>query len=168
MGAGKTTVGRMLAEKRRQQFIDLDEWIEAHERRSVAEIFHTAGESGFREIESHALAEVIDISAASVVALGGGTFVHPRNPALVRETGAPIVFLDAHIEELWRRCENQRNMVERPVLQDRESFWRLYDGRRAAYETGTWRLDTTGKPSTAVVEEIECWLAQQLQIRQGL
>ena len=76
MGAGKSTVGRRLAQKLGWRFIDLDDEIERREHRPIADIFREHGEPYFRSIERLCLKDVASFSDA-VIALGGGTFIDP-------------------------------------------------------------------------------------------
>jgi shikimate kinase len=168
MGAGKTTVGRLLATQLNWTFVDLDDWIESRERRAIAKIFQTSGEAQFRLCEHAALEQLTHtLSAAEpkIIALGGGAYTQPQNADLVQSTGEPVVFLDAQPDELWRRCHNQVNVVERPMMRDREDFHKLYAARQRSYETGSWRLDTTAKSMETVAEEIAGWLARQSRLK---
>src|SRR5215471_3787133 len=82
MGAGKTTVGRALAKKLRCQFLDLDDVVQQRERKSVAEIFASSGETVFRRMESAALNALLDdMEGDLVLSLGGGAFVQKENRA---------------------------------------------------------------------------------------
>ena len=86
MGAGKSSVGRVMGELLGWVFEDLDERIELRERRAVAEIFRDSGEAAFREAEHAALKELLEelrSGPEKVVALGGGAFVPPRNVVLI-------------------------------------------------------------------------------------
>ena len=107
MGAGKTTVGRVLAGRLGWRFEDLDDRIQAREDRTIEQIFREAGEAGFRIVEHETIRELISSLGQSprIVALGGGCFVQPENAALIEEIGAPVVFLDGSTDELFRRCE---------------------------------------------------------------
>jgi shikimate kinase len=87
-----------------------------------------------------------------VVALGGGAFVQAENAAMLRQTGAPVIFLDASVEELRRRCEGEG--AERPLLRDQNQFRQLYEARRGGYMTADFRVDTGGKTPEQVVEEL--------------
>src|ERR1051326_3373260 len=94
MGAGKTTVGRVLAQWLRWPFFDLDDVIEQRERRTVAEIFANAGEAAFRRAEHAALRALLQENATAgdlILALGGGAFVQPHNRTLLEENGALTV-----------------------------------------------------------------------------
>src|ERR1700684_4113965 len=121
MGAGKSSVGRALAEQLGWTFEDLDDRIEQQEGRKVAEIFGASGEVGFRRAEHAALKELLRELRSGVeriVALGGGAFVQRKNAALIEAGAVPTVFLDAAVEELWRRCRQQGEQqgIESPLL----------------------------------------------------
>ena len=72
MGCGKSTIGRILAEKRGQEFLDTDRYIEQKQGRSISDIFATQGEEVFRDMETEALRELIQKQEPMVIALGGG------------------------------------------------------------------------------------------------
>src|SRR5437899_10064567 len=154
MGAGKSSVGRALSQRLGWGFEDLDDRVQAREGRSIGQIFRESGEAEFRHAEADALRELIGEleSSPRVVGLGGGAFVQAENAALLAQTQAPIVFLDAPVDELFRRC--QQEQVERPLRQDRERFHQLYETRRPRYMTGTLRVDTAGKSVDEVAAEI--------------
>jgi len=158
MGAGKTSVGRTLARRLGWVFDDLDDLVEHREGRTVEEIFRQSGEAGFRAAERRALQELIaQLSRAPrVIGLGGGAFVQPENAAILARTGLTVVFLDAPVEELWRRCQLDRQ--HRPLRQSEEQFWRLYEERKPAYLKATIRIDTAGKDVEAVTAEVACSL----------
>ena len=163
MGAGKSTVGRHLAERLGWEFEDLDERIEQREGRKVHEIFRESGEAEFRVAERAALQELLSEvrdGARRVVALGGGAFVQRKNAKLIEDAGPATVFLDAGVNELWRRCREQakRESVERPLLKSLSSFSELYKARRPDYARASLHFATDGK----TVEEIAVELAEML------
>jgi shikimate kinase len=88
-----------------------------------------------------------------VVALGGGAFVRAENAALLEQAGVPVVFLDAPVEELFRRCQQERQ-VERPLRRDPEQFRRLYEARRPHYLAAALRIETGGKEIDTVAAEV--------------
>jgi shikimate kinase len=165
MGAGKSSVGRALAEQLGWTFEDLDERIERRERRKVREIFRQSGESEFRRAEHAALRELsqeLRAGAERIVALGGGAFVQKRNARLVEAGDVPTVFLDASVEELWRRCKHQAEQqgMERPLLGSLKSFRELYKTRKPHYLKASFRQETGGK----TVERIAVELVQALRL----
>lgn len=159
MGAGKSSVGRALGNALRCGFEDLDDRIERSEGRPIAEIFRASGESEFRRVERLALEqllqEVLD-GGAMVIGLGGGAFVQADNAALLKTAGVLTVFLDAPVDELWRRCVKQAEGqgLKRPLLQSMEQFRILHGNRQAAYMKASTRIRTGGRTVGEIVEEI--------------
>jgi shikimate kinase len=156
MGAGKTTVGRVLARRLGCRFCDLDDVIERREQKSVAEIFASSGEAAFRRMESAALGELLqDREAGSdlVLALGGGAFVQKENRLALHRAGAVTVLLEAPLEELRRRCHRESKV--RPLAREQAKFDELFAARRADYELARLRVQTLGKPVKQIAAEIE-------------
>jgi shikimate kinase len=154
MGAGKTTVGRALAERIGWHFEDLDDLIQTREGRTIEQIFRERGEPAFRDLERIVLRETIVDENPShlVLALGGGAFIAGHNQELLSTAKIPAVFLDAPVEELFRRCEQPG--VNRPNRRDPETFTQLYERRRPAYMNAGLCIDTYRKTIASVVEEI--------------
>ena len=154
MGAGKTSVGRALSRYLGWRFEDLDDRIQTREGRTVPEIFQQSGEAGFRKAERAALAELLqqESGAPLIAALGGGAFVQEEIAALLVESGAVTVFLDASPDELWRRCGT--DVVERPLRREETEFRRLYDIRRPRYLQATLRVETSGRAIAEIIDEI--------------
>jgi shikimate kinase len=159
MGAGKSSVGPVLAEHMGWRFEDLDHRIEQREKRRIAEIFSNAGEVGFRRAEHEALQELLQelrSGSKKVVALGGGAFVQKANIGLIEAANLPTVFLDAGVDELWDRCRRQseKQGMERPLLGSVEGFRELYEKRRQHYLRASLRLETGGKAVADIVAEL--------------
>jgi shikimate kinase len=153
MGAGKTTVGRALAEKLGWQFIDLDEEIVRREQNTIPEIFRLQGEKQFRVLEAEGLRQVLQTTPGPLVlAAGGAAYCHPGNAELLRDSGFFTVFLDAAVEELRRRCAGEGD--QRPLFRDANQFRQLYEARRGAYMAADLRIDTGGKTPEQVVENL--------------
>ncbi len=121
MGAGKTSVGRLLAESLGWEFLDLDAHLEARAGASVASLFSDGGEAHFRKLESSALVSALS-RTQTVIALGGGTPEQLTNRLLLEQTpGTVVVFLEAPFETLFDRCMLQsfaQPEHSRPVLAD--------------------------------------------------
>jgi shikimate kinase len=159
MGAGKSSVGRALGRRLNWIFEDLDDRIEARERRPVSEIFRDSGELEFRRAEHAALQQVLEElggGGARIVALGGGAFVQNENAALLKASSVPTVFLDAPVEELWERCCAQARATgaERPLLRSTEQFRKLYETRRRTYSQASLQIQTGGRAVDVIVDEI--------------
>ena len=166
MGAGKTSVGRSLSQLLNWEFEDLDDRIERNEGRTVNEIFRTLGEPAFRHAEKAALRQVLnDLERGSnrVVALGGGAFVQKANAAALKAAAIPTVFLDADVDALWRRCQEQagRQGTSRPLLSSLEEFAALHQKRHQAYLAASVRIDTGRRK----VEEISAEIAETLSLK---
>ena len=153
MGAGKTSVGRALSRRLGWDFEDLDDRIQAREQRTIEEIFERSGEAYFRRAEHEALRELIVglSSSPRVIALGGGAYAQARNARLLTEQGLLTIFLDAPIEELFRRC--QQEPVERPLRRDLQQFRELNEQRRPSYLKAALRIETSGKDIEMVAAE---------------
>jgi shikimate kinase len=153
MASGKTTIGRVLAERLGWKFIDLDREIEVQQGASIAEIFDRRGEPEFRRIETEALRariRAIQCGQPSVVALGGGTFVQPGNFDLVESNGI-TVWLDCPLETVRRRIAEPSS---RPLARDTQRFEELYRARHAAYARAEYRVSIDTDDPAVVVEAI--------------
>ncbi len=149
MGAGKSTIGPILARRLNWTFRDLDEQIEKEQKCTIREIFQSQGESRFRELESEALRQTSLINSA-VVALGGGAFSFSQNRETVRQLGISI-FLDCPLDVTLGRCVLNQ---ERPLFQDREKASALYQSRRPFYLMSDLVIDTGEKFPDQIVENI--------------
>jgi shikimate kinase len=159
MGAGKSSVGRALGQRLNWAFEDLDDRIEARERRTVAEIFRDAGETEFRRAEHAALEHVLRElrgGGARIVALGGGAFVQRENAALLKRSGVSTVFLDAPVEDLWERCSAQAREagVERPLLRSQQQFRKLHEARSRGYSKASLKIQTSSRTVETIAAEI--------------
>ena len=132
MGAGKSTIGRLLAARLGWSFLDLDTHLEQRAGATIPEIFATQGEARFRRLESTALASALT-HRSTVIALGGGTPESLTNRLLLEQTPATFtIFLDAPFPTLFDRCILQD--TPRPVLADPESAQTRYTSRHPLYK----------------------------------
>lgn len=150
MASGKSTIGRLLADRLGWRFVDLDDDIEAAEKVTISRIFETRGEDDFRRIEHQALrtrVREVECGKPTVMALGGGAFVRPENYALLEDNGITI-WLDCPFETVKRRVEQA---THRPLARDPETFGRLYGARREGYSRADHRIPIeSDDPSVAV------------------
>ncbi len=115
MGAGKSTVGRHVANRLGWRFVDSDEIIEERTGRTVREIFESDGEAAFRVLETEALVEAMAAAEPSVIAAAGGVVLNGRNREALRSADARVVWLTAAPEVLADRVTSG---AHRPLLDD--------------------------------------------------
>lgn len=149
MAAGKTTVARALAKRLGWRAEDVDELIEARERRTVAEIFARHGEPYFRAVERDILRLLLPLRH-TVVATGGGTFVDPENRAAMLRDGL-TVWLDVPLDALLVRLPADGR---RPLAADRAQLERLFAVRQTAYAQAHLRVDAAAAHPEEIAERI--------------
>lgn len=148
MGAGKTTVGRIVAKRLNLPFKDTDEIIEDIEMMSIYEIFETKGENYFRELEEKIILST-SYDSEKVMAVGGGGFNEKTIPKL--KSLGPTIYLDLSFEEAKRRIEMGRK--KRPLLKDKNLFG-LFIKRRSLYLKAHFRIWTESLTVDEVVESV--------------
>lgn len=149
MAAGKSTVARVLSSRLGWRAEDVDELIEARERRPVADIFARNGEPYFRAAEREILRLLLPIRHA-VVATGGGTFMDPENRAAMMMDGLSI-WLDVPFDALLARLPADGR---RPLAADRGQMERLFAVRQSAYAQAHLRIDAGAAPAEEIAEQI--------------
>jgi shikimate kinase len=149
MAAGKSTVARAIAARLGWRADDVDELIEARERRTVVDIFARSGESYFRSVEREILRLLLPLRH-TVVATGGGTFMDPENRTAINLDGLSI-WLDVPLDELLARIPADGR---RPLAADRAQMERLFALRQAAYANAHLRIDARGAHPEEVAERI--------------
>ena len=152
MGAGKTTVAAALGGRIGWRAEDIDERIEARERRSVSAIFVQEGEGYFRQAERQVLRELLP-ERNVIVATGGGTFADPDNRAMMLSDGA-VAWLDLPFSRLVERIPPDGR---RPLAADLIQLEQLYLRRCPAYAEAHVRIDAE-KPVDEVVERLLEWV----------
>jgi len=120
MGAGKTSVGKLLARHLGKTFHDSDQVIESRTGVKISVIFELEGEGGFRAREAAVISELTALKDV-VLATGGGVVLDPGNRELLKARGA-VVYLRASVSELWNRTRHDRN---RPLLRTADPHARL-------------------------------------------
>lgn len=115
MGAGKSTVGRLLAEQLGYTFCDSDHEIEARTGATIPMIFDIEGEQGFRQREAQVIDELTQLPQI-VLATGGGAVLRPDNRKLLRSRGF-VIYLQSDVDNLFNRVKHDRN---RPLLQNED------------------------------------------------
>jgi len=160
MGAGKSTVGRLLAEKLHYHFVDTDHEIEAKTGVTIPMIFDIEGEEGFRAREAQAIDELTQCSE-TVLATGGGAILRPENRMHLRSRGV-VVYLKASVEALIARTQHDRN---RPLLQTEnpaESIRQILEAREVYYEdVADFVIETEGESAHKVVRTLLAELQQE-------
>jgi shikimate kinase len=156
MGAGKSSVGKILANRLCAEFVDVDEIIERAAGRSVQEIFASLGEDAFREMEKAAIRDVVSVSGR-VVAAGGGAFLDEGNRMALSAYG-PVFFLDVSCESVLERLSGDRS---RPLLPGEEKRLRdLMGKRRPVYLLAGFTVPTDRRSASEVADGILDLLAR--------
>lgn len=153
MGAGKSTVGMLLAQRLGWDFLDTDVAIESRAGNTVAEIF-AQREAVFRALEADVVRDHTRRENL-VLALGGGAVeTESTREFLTTLDHTCVLFLDAPLETLVARCVAQPSAAERPVLADREGLLRRFNARLPYYREAHLTITTAGLSPQAVVIRI--------------
>lgn len=159
MGSGKTTVGKLLAQRLQKQLVDTDALIEAREGCTVQELFEAQGEPYFRSVEL-GVAQALSLRSDLIIACGGGLPMQKEAMRPLKESGV-VLWLDRDPGEIF----DTEDMTGRPLAKDgREAFVALAEQRRAVYEGWadaaihdfTSPISTTARVKEAV-ETIASW-----------
>lgn len=153
MGAGKSTIGRHVAQELKMQFYDTDQALEERTGADVAWIFDVEGEEGFRKREKKIIEELSDLQGI-VLATGGGAICLPENRKFLGGRGF-VVYLEASVEQQWSRTKRDKS---RPLLQGdnpRETLENLHAERDPLYrEISDMVVETDGRTVRSVANEI--------------
>jgi shikimate kinase len=145
MGAGKTTLGKALAQRLRRDFVDTDKVLVERTGVPVATVFEIEGETGFRRRESGVIAELASRTEC-VIATGGGAILAEDNRRVMREAGT-VIYLRARLESLWERT---RHDTTRPLLSTadpRGTLARFLEEREPLYREAAHLVVETGSQS---------------------
>ena len=142
MGCGKSRVARELARRLNVAMIDLDERIAASEGRTPAQLITESGEHAFRTVETNTLRELLQTSAAGVIALGGGAWIESANRDLIDQYGCLSVWLDAPFAVCWERISASAD--ERPLGKTIDEAEARYNARKPIYALAKIQIPVTG------------------------
>lgn len=159
MGAGKTTIGRLLAKQLGREFFDSDHEVERKTGVKIPLIFELEGESGFRKRETAAIEELSQMDNL-VVATGGGAVLLEENRAFLKNTGK-IIYLRAKVNDLYQRTRSDKS---RPLLQGanpKQKLEELYTVRDPIYTAlADYIVDTGAQSANEITARIEQMLQQ--------
>jgi shikimate kinase len=154
MGAGKTTIGKLLAKQLGRTFYDTDHEIEKRTGVKIPVIFELEGEAGFRKREAAVIQELAKLENI-VMATGGGAVLAEENRQLLQANGT-VIYLRANVNDLWHRTRNDKH---RPLLQNvdiRAKLEQLYAERNPLYtQIAALIIDTGNQPVTNILNQIE-------------
>ena len=161
MGAGKTSVGRLLAKGLGKTFYDCDQVIERRTGVKIPVIFEIEGEAGFRTREANVLQELAALNDI-VLATGGGAILREDNRQVLRLKGT-VIYLRASLDDLWQRTRHDRN---RPLLQNADPRAKLEDlfaQRDPLYrEVASLVMDTGNQSLGSLANRLEQRLREHL------
>jgi shikimate kinase len=160
MGAGKTTVGQLLAQQLGWRFVDADDEIEVAAGATIAEIFASCGEPWFRELEHETIRRLTApdqaLNRASdrlVIALGGGAIEDDRTRSLLLDTEETrLIHLEASLGTVLDRCRGSESL--RPVLQDQANLEARYQRRLPLYRQSHLTIAVDSLPPEAVAAAV--------------
>jgi shikimate kinase len=153
MAAGKSTIGSALAEQLGWPFVDIDLEIERQEQLTIAQLFTDRGEAAFRDLETAMIRKRVNSIRAgcpSVVALGGGAFVQPKNWELLENNGITI-WLDCPFDLVCRRLNGD---LTRPLARDLSRLAQIFEDRRPLYGRADFRVEITTEDVCGAVGRI--------------
>ena len=137
MGSGKTTIGKVLAEKMHYKHLDTDDLIVSMNGFSINDIFNTAGEAKFRELESLVIDKIISLNSV-VISTGGGIILNPENVQKLKSMGT-IIYLKGSVEQLEKNLEG--TLDTRPLLKT-HSLDAILMVRNSLYEQAAdWTIE---------------------------
>ena len=154
MGSGKTSIGKMLAQKNCLSFLDTDHEIIRSCGYSIPDIFEKFGEEHFRDLETEQLRKM-DTIESHVISTGGGIILRDDNKKLMKDLGI-IIFLDINIDSQVDRVKNRKN---RPLLSNKnlkDNLLSLKEIRDPIYKKiSNYIIDVSGKERDQVINEIQ-------------
>jgi shikimate kinase len=159
MGSGKSTIGKLLADKINFSSYDLDSRIEKDENLSISEIFEQKGELYFRKLERQVFESILDKNQNIVLSLGGGTPCYYNNHELLNSENVISIYLKASIETLFERLKTEK--LTRPLLSNldekekKEFIAKHLFERSFFYNHANYSISVDAKSPEMIVAEIE-------------
>ena len=153
MGSGKTAVAKEVAETTNLKYIEMDEFIEKKENRSINDIFKDSGEDYFRKVEKEVL-KGISLNDNQVVSCGGGVVIDEENILLMKETGV-LICLQAKPEVIYQRVKDEKH---RPLLNANDpqvKIKELLKARKPYYEKANYIIETDNISIKQVAQEVK-------------
>jgi len=162
MASGKSSVSKLLGTELKLPVLDLDDYIEMKEEKTIPEIFESKGEIYFRMKEHTYLKEILETKKSMIVSLGGGTPCYANNMNLIHEYTKQTFYLQTSIPEIINRVKDEK--AKRPLIriisdEDLPEFIgkHLFE-RNSFYQQATYSILTDKKTIESLVEEIKAQL----------
>jgi len=161
MGAGKTSIGRLVADKLKLEFVDSDDVVIEKEGCSIAELFDTKGEEHFRDIERQTIIELSQQAELKIISTGGGAFMNDQTREAIKDN-AYSIFLKADIDVLLARVGDG---VGRPLFEGRKAedvLQELIKERYPTYQQADISVPTYNEPIEETLNRVLEALYSQL------
>jgi len=152
MGSGKSSVGKMLAQRLKTEFYDIDHMIEKKEKQSIDKIFTIKGEAYFRNLEKKITSKFLEKNGV-VISLGGGAFLNPIIRGKILKTCASF-WLHVNLKILIERVIKSR---KRPLLNDKnqpKEMEKIFNERFSTYSLANYKINCSGIAKKVIVEKI--------------
>lgn len=153
MGAGKSSIGKRLAQRLGVDFLDADTEIETAAGRTIPEIFADLGEPAFRDGERRVIRRLLEDRTPHVLATGGGAFMAPDTRAAIRERGLSL-WLKADLDTLYERVARRSNRPLLKTADPKETLRGLMATRYPVYAEADIVVETRRVPIEATVEKV--------------
>lgn len=163
MGAGKSTIGRMVAKRIGYRFLDTDHVLKRRFNKSITDIFEDEGEAFFREEERKLLIELLDDEPRTLISTGGGTVCRPETFNLIYPDGGVLIYLHADVSLLYERVlfsHKDRPMLDVPDSE--QAFQERFKAREQFYNQAHFTVSTQEKDKGVVVRKIVDYLKPYL------
>jgi shikimate kinase len=154
MGAGKSTVGALLAQLLQWQFLDADTVLEERSNATISNIFTRHGETAFRTLEAEIIGDLLQRNHLVLAVGGGAVETATTRESLLCAPETCVVFLEAPLEVMIARCEQQPDAAVRPVLNDRERLRSRFEARLPHYRNAHLVVETASLTPADTAQKI--------------